>query len=137
MTQQDQIVPIPPKRMGYFGGAGNMLLPSPATLAAVIAKIPPGKVMTTDVLRDKLTRQFKVRGTCPVATLRSLLALAGNAGDVVPYWRVIAQNGQLFAKFPGGTAGHGERLAQEGVQLDTMAKVPKVRQYQASLASID
>jgi alkylated DNA nucleotide flippase Atl1 len=69
--------------------------------------------------------------------LRSLLALAGNGGDAVPYWRVITQNGQLFAKFPGGTTGHAERLAQEGFQLDTMAKVPKVRQYQASLASID
>lgn len=135
MTQQDQIVPIPPKRVSYFGGAGKMLLPSPDTLAAVTATIPSGSVMTTDVLRDRLAREFAVRGTCPVATLRSLMALARREGDAVPYWRVIAQNGQLFAKFPGGVAGHGERLAQEGLQLDTVGKAPKVRHYEARLAA--
>ena len=66
--QEDVIVDIPKDRVKFFGGTGKMLLPSPATVAALIKKIPKRKLITTNLLCKELTDQFKVRGTCPVTT---------------------------------------------------------------------
>jgi hypothetical protein len=65
VPQEDLIVEIPENRLKFFGGAGKMLLPSPATAAALIKKIPEHKLITTGLLCKELTQRFKVRGTCP------------------------------------------------------------------------
>jgi hypothetical protein len=42
MTMQaDLIVDIPAERIKFFGTTGKMLLPCPATVAALIEQIPP------------------------------------------------------------------------------------------------
>jgi len=74
--QEDVIVDIPKDRVKFFGGTGKMLLPSPATVAALIKKIPKRKLITTNLLCKELTDQFKVRGTCPVTTQKALQAIA-------------------------------------------------------------
>jgi hypothetical protein len=66
--QEDVIVDIPTDRIKFFGGTGKMLLRGPATVAALIKKIPKRKLITTNLLCKELTDQFKVRGTCPVTT---------------------------------------------------------------------
>ena len=38
--KEDAIVDIPEDRLRFFGGAGKMLLPGPATVAALIEKVP-------------------------------------------------------------------------------------------------
>jgi len=86
---EDQIVDIPKERFKFFGGPGKMLLPGPATLAALVKKIPEHKLVTTNQLCQELTEQFKVRGTCPVTTQQALQAVAHDATRKVPYWRVI------------------------------------------------
>jgi len=47
---EDQIVDIPKERFKFFGGPGKMLLPGPATLAALVKKIPEHKLVTTNQL---------------------------------------------------------------------------------------
>lgn len=108
----DAIVEIPQNRLRYFGGPGRMLLPSPTTIAALINRIPECKLLTTSLLREVLTAQFDVEGTCPITTKIALQKVA-NEGHV-PYWRVIGRNGQLFAKFPD----HAALLKQEGFTID-------------------
>lgn len=128
---EDAIVDIPENRLRYFGGPGKMLLPCPATIAAVIEKIPKNKLVTTDLLRQELTDQFDVQGTCPVTTQRSLQALAHDPDNSAAYWRVINQNGGLISRFPGGVEGHAARLRDEGFSIDTQPKV--VKQFKDSL----
>ena len=130
---EDAIVDIPENRLRYFGGPGKMLLPSPATIATLIEKIPENKLVTTDLLRQQLTSQFDVQGTCPITTQRSLQALANDPETHVAYWRVINQDGGLIARFPGGAAAHADHLRNEGFSIDTQAKVPKVKQFKDSL----
>src|SRR6187549_3583533 len=101
VMQRDEIVEIPENRVKYFGGHGKMLLPTPATVAAVIEKVPASKLITTDLLRRELTEQFDVQGTCPVTTQRALQALSHDEHPVA-YWRVVNANGGLIARFPGG-----------------------------------
>jgi alkylated DNA nucleotide flippase Atl1 len=110
-----------------------MLLPSPATVAALIQEIPANKLITTELLRQKLTAQFNVQGTCPVTTQKALQAIAHNSSKNVAYWRIVNKNGGLIAKFPGGVEGHAALLRQEGYTIDTKGKIPKVKEFRESL----
>src|SRR4051794_34225626 len=59
--QADAFVDIAENQIGYFGGPGKMLLPSLATVGALVAKIPAHKLLTTDLLRKKLAGQSTFR----------------------------------------------------------------------------
>lgn len=134
MVQQiDEIVDIPPHRVRYFGRQGKMLLPSPATIAAVIAQVPEHKLLTTDLLRKKLTAQFEVEGTCPITTKNSLRFLANDADQEIAYWRVIQQNGGLITFYPGGVRAHAAHLQSEGFTINTVRKLLRVDRYTDSL----
>lgn len=135
--QEDEIVDIPENRIKFFGGPGKMLLPSPATVEALIKKIPESQLLTTELLRKKLTDQFHVQGTCPVTTKKALQAVAHDASEQVAYWRVINASGNLIAHFPGGVEGQAALLRKEGFAIDTRGKVPKVQAFRERLARLD
>jgi len=130
---EDQIVDIPKERLKFFGGPGKMLLPGPATVAALIKRIPEHKLVTTNQLCQELTDQFKVRGTCPVTTQQALQAVAHDATRKIPYWRVIKGTGGLFSRFPGGAEVQAALLKKEGFAVDREGKIPKVKDFQQSL----
>lgn len=129
----DAIVPIPENRVRFFGGTGHMLLPCPATVAAIILQVPPAKLITTDLLRQKLAKQFKVEGVCPVTTRNALRAIAHDSDSKIAYWRVINQTGDLIPMFPGGVEGHAAQLRKEGFTITTRGKTPRVEQFRKSL----
>jgi alkylated DNA nucleotide flippase Atl1 len=110
-----------------------MLLPSRATVAAMIKIIPENKLMTTGLLCKELANQFQVQGTCPVTTKKALQAIVNDSSTTVPYWRVIKQSGELMAYFPGGVEGHATCLKVEGFTINTNGKAPKVNDFKASL----
>jgi alkylated DNA nucleotide flippase Atl1 len=113
-----------------------MLLPSDATVAALIAEVPKRKVITTDLLRKVLAERFKVQGTCPVTTRKALQAIAADASKPVAYWRVIKQNGELIDTFPGGVEGQAALLREEGFTIDGSGKKAKVAMFKASLVRL-
>ena len=132
MEQQvDEIVDIPAKRVRYFGGTGKMLLPCPATVAAVIEEVPDDRLITTDLLRHKLADQFEVEGVCPVTTQRSLQTVARDERRKVAYWRVINANGGLISRFPGGVEGQAAHLRRAGFTVE--GRMPKVKDYREQL----
>src|ERR1700726_482808 len=135
--QEDAIVEIPENRTKFFGGTGKMLLPSPATVAALIEKIPEHKLITTGLLCKILADTFKVRGTCPVTTQKALQAIAHDSSKNIAFWRVINTNGGLIARFPGGAAGQAALLVEEGFTIDTKGKVSKVKNFRESLVRFD
>jgi hypothetical protein len=135
--QEDAIVDIPKDRVKFFGGTGKMLLPGPATVAALIKKIPESKLITTKLLCKELSDEFRVRGTCPVTTQRALQAIAHDSSKNIAYWRVINSNGGLIARFPGGATGQAALLREEGFTIDTKGKVPKVKNFRESLVRFD
>jgi hypothetical protein len=134
--EADVIVDIPKDRLRFFGGAGKMLLPSPATVAALIKKVPARNLVTTNLLCEKLALQFNVRGTCPVTAQKALQAVAHDPSNEVAYWRVIKANGGLFTRFPGGAEDQAERLRKEGFTLDGKGKAAKVRNFREGLARL-
>ena len=136
IMQHDEIVDIKDAQIRYFGGPGKMLLPTQATVAAQIKQIPAGHLITTDLLRKRLADQFGVQGTCPVTTKKALTAIAADPAQDVPYWRVIKQNGELMAYYPGGVTGHASLLAGEGFTV-TGGKKPKINNFRHSLIYAD
>jgi hypothetical protein len=131
--QTDVIVDIEKHRERYFGGAGKMLLPCPATVAAQIRRIPQHQLLSKELLQAQLAEQFQVRVTCPFTTKKALQAIAQDTSQPVPYWRVIKKNGELFSYFPGGVEGHAGRLQKEGFTIDTTGKAPKVQHFKEYL----
>ncbi|MCA9899683.1 MAG: MGMT family protein [Ardenticatenaceae bacterium] len=130
--QEDLIVDIPPERVKFFGTTGKMLLPSVATVAALVAQIPASRLLTTTQLRQTLTVQFNVQGTCPVTTRKALKAIAQDASSTVPSWRVINQDGGLLSVYPGGKTAQAARLQAEGLEIE-LGKMPKVKNFTDSL----
>lgn len=135
--QRDEIVAIPPNRVRYFGGTGRMLLPCPATVAAVIERVPEHRLITTDRLRQELTEQFDVQGTCPVTTQRALQVVAREFPRPIAYWRVITQNGGLISRFPGGVDAQAALLRDEGFTIHSAnGSPPKVAGFKDSLVRL-
>lgn len=131
--QEDLIVDIPTNRVKFFGATGKMLLPCPATVAALIQQIPAHKLVTIDLILQKLTKQFNVQGTCPITTKKAIRTLASATDNPIAYWRVLNKNGGLVANYPGGVESHAVRLRDEGFAIDTTGKTPKVKNFSANL----
>ena len=64
--KEDAIVDIRKDRIRFFGGAGKMLLPGSATVAALIGKVPARKLITTSLLCQNLPSNSKSGGRAPL-----------------------------------------------------------------------
>jgi alkylated DNA nucleotide flippase Atl1 len=133
----DAIVDIPENRIKFFGGKGKMLLPCPATVAALIEKIPAKKLITTNLICKELTKKFNVQGTCPVTTKKALQALVNDPEINAPYWRVLKTNGELMVSFPDSVEGQVAHLQKEGFTLETTGKVIKIKHFKESLVHFE
>jgi alkylated DNA nucleotide flippase Atl1 len=131
----DEIVAIPVERERFFGCAGRMLLPCPATVAALIREIPRGQVATIDLLRNELARRHEVDVVCPFHTKQSLLAIARESKQVA-YWRLVKKNGELLSYLPGGASKHAARLAAEGVAIKS-SDMPRLEHLRAHLVRFE
>jgi len=121
---QPRLVAVPEKWARCIGH-GKMLVPSPLLIDAVIKKIPKGKLVTVNTIRDQLAAKYKADMTCPLTT-GIFMNIAANAAEderakgktkISPWWRVLKEGGKLNPKFPGGTAQQAKLLKQEGAAI--------------------
>ena len=116
-----KLVPVP-EGMAKRLGSGMMLIPTALEVDAMVRKIPRGQVSSVSQLRRLLARWHNADVTCPLVTgifLRIVAEAAEEdriAGkpDITPYWRVLREDGGLYAKFPGGIDAQAHRLMEEG-----------------------
>jgi hypothetical protein len=103
-------------------GSGMMLIPTALEVDAMIRKIPWGEVSTVSQIRRRLAHWHNADVTCPLVTgifLRIVAEaaeedrIAGKA-NITPYWRVLREDGELIAKFPGGVDEQARQLMEEG-----------------------
>ncbi|MEW5937589.1 MAG: hypothetical protein AB1665_07215 [Candidatus Thermoplasmatota archaeon] len=122
--QEHEIVVVGEKWAGRFGfkKGERCLIPRPLDVDALIRKVGAGKLVTPRIIRERLARDFKVEGTCPLTTgifinISARAAEEDRASgrkDIAPYWRVVKDDGGLNPKFPGGIKGHAKLLREEG-----------------------
>jgi alkylated DNA nucleotide flippase Atl1 len=139
---EPKLVPVPEKwgsRIGY----GQMLIPSPLLVDAVVRKIPKGKLATVNIIREYLANKFNADITCPLTT-GIFLNIAANAAEedkakgktkISPWWRVLKEGGKLNPKFPGGVEQQAAYLNKEGFKIITGKSKDKlfVKDYEKNL----
>jgi len=119
-----RIVDIPEKMQKRFG-KGKMLIPKPLDVEAVIKKVPRGKLITQQQIREMLATKFKVKVTCPITTGIFVRMIANAAEEerelgkenITPWWRVVKNDGSLNEKFPGSGELQKKLLEKEGHKI--------------------
>jgi alkylated DNA nucleotide flippase Atl1 len=128
-----KVVKVSGKKKRLYG-EDTMLVPHPRDVEAVIRKVRRGRLITVGQIRQNLAGKFQTDSTCPLTT-GIFIRLTAEAAEeearegkrkITPYWRVIKEDGSLNPKFPGGLEAQAERLRDEGWEIDTRRKVPRV-----------
>ena len=119
-----KVVDIPPNMQKRLG-TGTLLIPSPRDVEGVIRGIPEGEIMTVAQIRRSLAARYATNSACPLCT-GMFVRLSAEAAEeearegqtrIVPYWRVVKNDGSLNPKFPGGAERQAERLRGEGRRI--------------------
>jgi len=122
-------------------GGKRMLLAPPLAYDAIMKKVPEGKLITTDRIREYLAKKHKADWTCPL-TAGIFINIAANASDErkgkdeTPYWRTLKKDGELCEKFPGGLDAHKILLENEGHKVAQKSKRYFVTDYESKIYDI-
>ena len=113
-----KIVPMP-AHLEQAWGKGKLLIPTPLDVDAVIRMIPEGRVMTRGELNKELAQRFGTDATCAMCLgmfhrISAEAAEERGGRDRTPWWRVIADDGTLNPKLPGGVEAQAAALRKEG-----------------------
>jgi hypothetical protein len=102
---------------------------TPAILEEYLASIPPGETRTLQRLRRDIARANRCQAMCPVSTalfLRMIAEVAWDeicdgraAGEVIPFWRVIAPGSPIARRLRVPESWLRARL-----ELELGARVP-------------
>lgn len=128
-------------KMSERWGKGTMVIPAPIEVAALMRKVPKGRVVTINELRAALAAKHKVDFACPLTTgifswiAAHAAAEAAEAGAkrTTPYWRTLKNNGELNPKYPGGVTALAKLLKAEGHQVVMKGSRAFVNNYEKSL----
>lgn len=136
----------PRKLVDDTKGRGKILIPEPMDMDNLIRKVPLGKLVTQEQLRNYLAREYGAQLTCPLCAGMFLRICAETAEEdlnhgvtkVTPYWRVVKADGSLNEKFPGGVNAQANRLKEEGYSIEPGPgkKPPRVQEFEHYLVEL-
>jgi alkylated DNA nucleotide flippase Atl1 len=123
-------------------GSGTCVIPAPIEVDQIMKKIPKGKLITINDIRQKLAKKHKSTIGCPITTgiFAWIAAWAANQErkkgkkSYTPYWRTLKTGGELNPKYPGGIEEQKKLLEKEGHQIIQKGKRYLVTDYEKSLA---
>jgi len=132
------------EKMSKRWGTGTVVIPAPLEVDALMKKVPEGKLVTINGLREALAKKHKASIGCPMTT--GIFAwIAANAAEeqkqngvqyITPYWRTLKAGGVLNAKYPGGVKGLKKLLEAEGHKVVQKGKKHVVADYEKSLIEL-
>jgi alkylated DNA nucleotide flippase Atl1 len=106
-------------------GEGTFVIAAPMEVDRIMRRVPRGRVITIDEIRNRLARKHGATIACPITT--GIFAwIAAHAAEeaaaqgkksVTPWWRTLKSTGEINPKYPGGVAGQRRRLAKEGHRI--------------------
>ena len=134
-----KVVPIPPGMQSRWG-TGTMVVPAPIEVDQIMRKVPKGKLITINDIREILARKHRATLGCPITAGIFARIAAGAAEEdeaegkkrVTPYWRTLKSGGELNIKYPGGIEGQRAKLEAEGHTVFCKGKRFLVRDYERS-----
>lgn len=135
-----KIEKIPPRMQKNFG-KGTMIIPSPQQVDALMKKVPAGKIITINRLREKLAKKYHTDTACPITTgIFSWIAahaadedMAAGIKNFTPFWRTLKEGGVINEKYPGGIERQAVLLEAEGHHVIQKGKKWIVEDWEKSL----
>ena len=131
---------VSPEAAIRYGGP-KMLLAPPLYYDEIMKRVPKGKLITADRIREYLAKRHNADYTCPLCT-GIFINIAANASaerngeNKTPYWRTLKKDGELCEKYPEGLEGHKMLLEMEGHAVIQKGKRYFVSDYQDKLYEI-
>jgi hypothetical protein len=128
-----------PKAIARYHGS-RMLIAPPLAYDEIMRKVPCGKLITADAIRNYLARKHGADYTCPLTAGIFINIVAGASverqKDETPYWRTLKTNGELNEKYPGGIDGQKALLEEEGHTVIQKGKKYFVKDYEQKLMEL-
>ena len=130
-----------PLRMQKKFGKGIMVIPSPKEVNAIMKKVAPGKLVTINLIREKISRKYHTDIACPITTgIFSWIAAHAADEDIntgvknfTPFWRTVKEGGVINDKYPGGIERQTVLLESEGHHIVQKGKKWIVENWKNSL----
>ena len=132
------------EKMSKRWGSGTVVIPAPMEVDAMMRKVPWGKLVTINEIREALAKKHNATICCPMTT--GIFAwIAANAAeeqrqegkrDITPYWRTLKTGGVINPKYPGGVERQKELLAEEGHRIIQKGKKYIVADYERFLIKL-
>ncbi len=124
-------------------GRGTIVIPAPSEVHDIMRRVPKGKLITINQIREIVARRHKATIACPITTGILARIVAGAAGEeedegekrVTPYWRTLKANGELNPKYPGGLLAQRNRLKAEGHRVIARGRRQFVVEYERALVN--
>lgn len=122
------------KAMPWAPKGARMVISSPPEIDAIIRKVPKGKIIRFEDLRQIISRKHQADVTCPLTT-GIFLNIASNAAEeqkalggkkTLAWWRALKGGDELNPKAPGGVEAHRKNLEKEGVKVVTKPRGKKL-----------
>ncbi|KAA3606679.1 MAG: hypothetical protein DWQ01_16810 [Planctomycetota bacterium] len=122
-------------------GPGTIVIPTPREVDEIMRKVPKGKLITINQIREKVADRHGATIGCPICVGIFARTAAGAAEEdaadgkkrITPYWRTLKGDGEVNPKYPGGLEGQREKLEAEGHTLVQKGKRLLVENYQQAL----
>jgi hypothetical protein len=131
------------ERMSQRWGTGTVVIPDPMEVDEIMRSVPRGKLITINIIRERLAKKHGATIGCPITTgiFASIAARAAEEDaaegkkDITPYWRTLKVGGVLSDKVPGGVEAQAKRLREEGhtIEPDKSGKPKRVKDFERSL----
>jgi alkylated DNA nucleotide flippase Atl1 len=125
-------------------GTGTCVIPAPIEVDEIMKKVPNGKLITINQIREILAKRHCATIGCPITT--GIFAwIAANAADEIsakggkhttPYWRTLKIGGEINQKYPGGVTAQKKLLEDEGHKVIQKGKKYIVLDYEKNLARL-
>ncbi len=138
-----RVVEIPEKMKRQWGD-GTVVIPAPREVDEMMRRVPKGKVITINGIREILARRHNASICCPMVTgiFACIAARAaeearrGGEEEVTPYWRTLKEGGIVNEKYPGGAEAQKNLLESEGHKVIKRGKKFVVVDFQRYLVEI-
>jgi len=132
------------EKMSKVWGTGTVVIPAPTEVDAIMKKVPKGRLLTINQIRETLAKKHGASICCPLTTGIFARIAAGAAMEeasegkkgTTPYWRTLKSGGKLNPKYPGGIEGQKKRLESEGHKVLQRGKSFVVQNHESSLIKL-
>ena len=132
-------------KMSTRWGTGTVVIPAPIEVDGIMKKVPKGKLITINEIREILAKRYKASIGCPMTT--GIFAwIASHAAyedkqegkkKFTPYWRTLKTKGEINPKYPGYIDEIKDLLEAEGHKVKIKGKKCFVEDYDKKLARIE